>query len=46
MYKSGRPSEIYTQGVFTFLRVAEAHRRNVGSKWIWCPCMISWGITG
>ncbi|KAJ0840556.1 putative Transposase-associated domain-containing protein [Helianthus annuus] len=41
MYNSSvvRTSEIYTKGVSTFLKVAEANRRNVGSKEIWCPCM-------
>ncbi|XP_076932839.1 uncharacterized protein LOC143598521 [Bidens hawaiensis] len=35
MYKSGRPSEIYTNGFYTFLKAAESNRRNV----IWCPCV-------
>ncbi|KAF5781681.1 putative Transposase-associated domain-containing protein [Helianthus annuus] len=40
MYNSSvvRTSEIYMKGVSTFLKVAEANRRNVGSKEIWCPC--------
>ncbi|XP_076924727.1 uncharacterized protein LOC143587282 [Bidens hawaiensis] len=40
MYKSGRPSEIYMKGVYTFLKAAESNRKIVGSKMIWCPCVI------
>ncbi|XP_076912869.1 uncharacterized protein LOC143571294 [Bidens hawaiensis] len=38
MYKALRQSEIYVKGVKSFLRVAEAHRTNKGSRSICCPC--------
>ncbi|XP_076931412.1 uncharacterized protein LOC143596544 [Bidens hawaiensis] len=38
MYKALRQSEIYAEGVKSFLRVAEAHRANKGSRSICCPC--------
>ncbi|KAK1417966.1 hypothetical protein QVD17_27102 [Tagetes erecta] len=40
MYKTGRTSEIFTKGVYCFLKVSEANRINVGTEWIWCPCAV------
>ncbi|CAH1440680.1 unnamed protein product [Lactuca virosa] len=40
MYKASRFSELYIEGVRTFIRVAEANRVNKGNESISCPCKL------